>query len=1103
MAITSIQRDTNNNVCFVRMISTDTLSTIGSANYIALQQNNINILNGGIFAWFISDMILCSASDGNALFQFTDSTFTTLQQYGSSSSINLGATNDIAYYSAPNVISGLTSIANSILATNGVGVPAMVQTIPLAVQSNITRLGTITQGIWNGTQIGVPFGGTGVGTFTAYSVICGGTTSTGPLQNVSGLGTLGFVLTSTGPGSLPTWQVSAGSGTVDVGTVNAIAYYPAATAEVAPVTSVASATLITSGLGVPSLSQTLPSAVQGNITQLGTQIQILNMGSHQISNVTDPTHAQDAATMNFVNNIAAGLNPISGVYAASTANLAGYTYSNGTAGIGAILTAGSTGFFSVDGVSPPVGSKFLYKDDSTYSGVANGIYVVTTSSGGSNAVLTRWTGYDTPNEIHVGDLLSVEFGTTNAGSSWYQTNTVTTIGTDPIAFSVWFNPASFISSTLTLGHIYIGNASNIAIQSTTTWPNTSTINQILYSSSANTISGLASSNSGVLVTSGAGVPSILAAGTTGQVLQASTAGTPSWSTPTYPSASGSAGVILRSDGTNNVYTTATYPATTTISQLLYSSSSNVIAGLSTANSGLLVTGNTGIPSILAGPGTTGNILQSNAAAAPSFSTATYPSAATSSGTLLRANGTNWVATTSTFADTYLINTLLFAGTANTIVGSTLTSIMDTVLGSVQGDLIYRNATVWTVLAPGSAGQHLQTGGAAANPSWTTSTFPATGGPAGNILISDGTNYIASTSLWPNTVGTSGKFLISNGTSNTYSTSTIPTSAGATANKVLLSDGTNYVLSTPTFPNASATAGKITISDGTNWIASTPTYPNTSGSSGQILISNGTNIVFSTPTYPNTSATSGKIIISDGTNFIASTPTFPNAAGTAFNVLQSDGTNITSTTLSAVMDGAFGSAQGNVLYRSSTGWAALAPGTSGFFLKTQGASANPVWAAASSSSVVVQVKNTETGAVATGTTTIPIDDTIPQNNEGDEYMTLSITPTNSSNKLKIEVVAVCNTSSITTGITMIGALFQDSTANSLAAVWTSAVPVGGGVVVSPIVFTHTMTAGTTSATTFKFRCGASGAGTTTFNGFGAARFFGGVMASSITITEYTP
>lgn len=144
--------------------------------------------------------------------------------------------------------------------------------------------------------------------------------------------------------------------------------------------------------------------------------------------------------------------------------------------------------------------------------------------------------------------------------------------------------------------------------------------------------------------------------------------------------------------------------------------------------------------------------------------------------------------------------------------------------------------------------------------------------------------------------------------------------------------------------------------------------------------------------------------------------------------------------------------------------------------------------------VVQVVNTQTGAVATGTTTIPYDDTIPQNTEGDQYMTLAITPTSASNKLLIQVVWI-GTSTVAQRMT--AALFQDSAANALAA----SVIVNDGAGFEIINnFSHYMTSGTTSATTFKVRVGGNAAGTTTFNGTGGGRSFGGVMASSITITE---
>jgi len=85
MAVTSIQRDTNNNVSLVRISTTDTMATVGSANYIAKQQANINALNGGIWAWFISDMVLVSAADGNAFYYFTNTNFATLTIYSGSS----------------------------------------------------------------------------------------------------------------------------------------------------------------------------------------------------------------------------------------------------------------------------------------------------------------------------------------------------------------------------------------------------------------------------------------------------------------------------------------------------------------------------------------------------------------------------------------------------------------------------------------------------------------------------------------------------------------------------------------------------------------------------------------------------------------------------------------------------------------------------------------------------------------------------------------------------------------------------------------------------------------------------------------------------------
>ncbi len=141
---------------------------------------------------------------------------------------------------------------------------------------------------------------------------------------------------------------------------------------------------------------------------------------------------------------------------------------------------------------------------------------------------------------------------------------------------------------------------------------------------------------------------------------------------------------------------------------------------------------------------------------------------------------------------------------------------------------------------------------------------------------------------------------------------------------------------------------------------------------------------------------------------------------------------------------------------------------------------------------------QTGEVAIGTTTLPRDDTIPQSNEGNEYMTLAITPTSTTSTLMIEVVANAANDSGGGAADLTVALFQDSIADAIAAIVNF---VGGAVdKIHNMSLRHYMVAGTTSEIIFKIRIGATQAGTTTFNGENDARLLGGVMVSSITVTE---
>jgi hypothetical protein len=500
---------------------------------------------------------------------------------------------------------------------------------------------------------------------------------------------------------------------------------------------------------------------------------------------------------------------------------------------------------------------------------------------------------------------------------------------------------AILAGTATARQMLQSGATGAPAWSTSTWPATTTANAVLFSSATNTVGEIASAASAVLITSVGSVPSF------SQTLPSAV------QTNITALGAQSQALNMNSHQINNLTAGVAATDAANVGQVTAASSPLTTKGdlytFTTVNARLPV-------------GTVdGQILQVSSAAATglAWSTATFPSTATNAARILRADGTNWVQTTSTFADTYAASSVLYANGANNVAGLTTAN---------NGLLVTSSTGVPSILAgPGATGRILQSNAAAA-PSFSTATFPSTGGTSGNVLISDGTNYIASTSLWPNTVGASGKVVISNGTSNVYST----------------------------------------------------------------------------PTYPNASATTRKIIVSDGTNFVASTETWA-VPGAANNALISDGTN----------------------------WAALP------------------------TDPVIQRVSTLVVTSTTGTTVIPWDDSIPQITEGDQYMTQAITPKNTNNILVIDALIVFSNSG-SVNLELTAALFQDSTANALAAV-NSVNAVSLGPMVLPL--RYIMTAGTTSATTFRIRAGAQNAGTTTLNGSAGARKLGGAMTSYMMITEY--
>lgn len=236
-------------------------------------------------------------------------------------------------------------------------------------------------------------------------------------------------------------------------------------------------------------------------------------------------------------------------YAATTANLTA-SYDNGASGVGATLTNATTQTaFSVDGLLPPLNSIILVKNQS--SPLQNGLYALTVvGDGATNWVLTRGTYYDSAGEIDAGDFFSVAFGTLNATTQWIQTAVVTAIGTDSITF---------------VSNIVAGTG-------LTKSTNTLSLTNPVALNLGGTAAALTASNGGLVYSNATTLAILAGTATAGQIPRSAANSAPSWST-------------------------ATYPATTTINQIVYSSANNVITGLATANNGVLITSAGGVPSI--------------------------------------------------------------------------------------------------------------------------------------------------------------------------------------------------------------------------------------------------------------------------------------------------------------------------------------------------------------------------------------------------------------------------------------------------------------------------------------------------------------------------
>jgi len=142
----------------------------------------------------------------------------------------------------------------------------------------------------------------------------------------------------------------------------------------------------------------------------------VSINSHKLTNVTDPTSAQDAATKAYVDLVSQGFDfklPVRVV--ATTNGTLSSAYANGS---------------TVDGVTLATGNRILLAGQTT--GSENGIYTVNASGSPTRAV-----DADASGEIQTGTFVPVSAGTAGANSVYYCTATGATPWVPGSSTSTW------------------------------------------------------------------------------------------------------------------------------------------------------------------------------------------------------------------------------------------------------------------------------------------------------------------------------------------------------------------------------------------------------------------------------------------------------------------------------------------------------------------------------------------------------------------------------------------------------------------------------------------------------------------------------------------
>jgi len=422
-------------------------------------------------------------------------TLTSLLVSGNANVGNLGTAGLIT--ATGNVSGGNLTTAGLVVATGNVSGGNLTTAGVLSVTGNanvgnlgtaglITATGNVSGG--NLTTAGVlsVTGNANVGNLGTAGIIATGVSNLGPNSNViiTG-GTNGQFLQTNGSGNL-SWTTIVTSGVVN-GTSNVS--IPVADGNVnTSVGGVANVFVVTStGANVTgyvtangngtfgALYSNSLTSQSGNLTVYAASgnnyVELrpsgsghVDVGNFRIESLATPVASTDAATKQYVDEVAQGLAVQAPCAAATTDTLAvisggTVTYNNGTAGVGATLT--TTGSYTtIDGVNiATAGTRILVKNQA--AAAQNGIYVYTSST-----VLTRASDFNTPAEMAGGDFTFILAGTTNGDCGFVMIDPVATVGTDAVNFVQFSGAGTFTAGAgLTLtGTVFSVNTDAITTE---------------------------------------------------------------------------------------------------------------------------------------------------------------------------------------------------------------------------------------------------------------------------------------------------------------------------------------------------------------------------------------------------------------------------------------------------------------------------------------------------------------------------------------------------------------------------------------------------------------------------------------------------------------